>query len=221
MPESPKSIFRQAVTASDWLRVLRKRGYTVEPIEAGQYTEHATMSAHKDIADVDGHTIRIEIEDRNKREGAMTSAYRLSAFVQSDKHTGWGWSVINHFYLPFGRWELLDWLENHIKRHTNYDQLYKAVWDAPTHLDNLDHIRFEAQQLAEQLLHESPEFKTLKANTRTLTPEERQAAGEAAIRKSVVKGKTWYWSATHRCYQVRPTLKAAITAYWKIVEPSG
>ena len=79
----------------------------------------------------------------------------------------------------------------------------------------------EAYDIVEQLLQESPELKTLKAHTRSLSAEERQAAGEAAIRKSVVNGKTWYWSATHRAYQVRPTLKAAITAYWKIVEPSG
>lgn len=79
----------------------------------------------------------------------------------------------------------------------------------------------EAWDIAEQLLQESPELKTLKANTRNLSDDEREAAGEAAIRKSVVNGKTWYWSATHRCYQVRPTLKAAVNAYWKIVEPSG
>lgn len=79
----------------------------------------------------------------------------------------------------------------------------------------------EAYDLVEQLLQEAPEIKTLKANTRSLSAEERSQAGDAAIRKSVVNGKTWYWSATHRCYQARPTLKAAITAYWKIVEPSG
>ncbi len=79
----------------------------------------------------------------------------------------------------------------------------------------------EAYDIVEQLLQESPELKTLKANRRSLSAEERQEAGEASVQKSVVNGKTWYWSATHRCYQVRPSLKAAISAYWKIVEPSG
>ena len=79
----------------------------------------------------------------------------------------------------------------------------------------------EAYDIVEQLLQEAPELKTLKAHRRSLSTEEREQAGEASVQKSSVNGKTWYWSATHRCYQVRPTLKAAITAYWKIVEPSG
>ena len=79
----------------------------------------------------------------------------------------------------------------------------------------------EAYDIVEQLLQESPEFKTLKANVKKLDDTERAGVGEAPIKKSVVNGKTWYWSNTHRCYQVRPTLKAAVTAYWKIVEPSG
>lgn len=79
----------------------------------------------------------------------------------------------------------------------------------------------EAYDIAEQLLQESPEFKTLKASQKKLSDEERQAAGEAPIKKSVVNGKTWFWSNTHRCYQVRSGMKAAVAAYWKIVEPSG
>ena len=79
----------------------------------------------------------------------------------------------------------------------------------------------EAYDLVEQLIQESPELKTLKAHVRSLSAEERGQAGEAVIRKSVVNGKTWYWSATHRAYQVRSRLKDAVSAYWKIVEPSG
>lgn len=79
----------------------------------------------------------------------------------------------------------------------------------------------EAYDIVEQLLQECPELKTLKANRRSLSPEERDQAGEASVQKSVVNGKTWYWSATHRAYAARPTLKAAISAYWKVVEPSG
>ncbi len=79
----------------------------------------------------------------------------------------------------------------------------------------------EAWDIVERLLQEAPEIKTLKANLKKLDDHEREAAGEAPIKKSVVNGKTWYWSTTHRCYQARPTLKAAVNAYWKIVEPSG
>jgi hypothetical protein len=72
-----------------------------------------------------------------------------------------------------------------------------------------------------------PKFDTLKKNKKPLTPEEREQvmkAGavwhhgqggteSAAIWKSVVNGKTWYSCHTHRCYQVRPTLKGAISAF--------
>jgi hypothetical protein len=72
-----------------------------------------------------------------------------------------------------------------------------------------------------------PRFDTLKKNRQPLTPEERErvlAAGavwhqapggeaSAAIWKSVVNGRTWYSCHTHRCYQVRSTLKGAISAF--------
>ena len=79
----------------------------------------------------------------------------------------------------------------------------------------------------ERLLDESPEIKTLKNNQIKLDPDEREQVMKAgavwhmgkdggpspAVRKAVVKGKTWYWCATHRCGQVRPTLKGAIKTF--------
>lgn len=78
-------------------------------------------------------------------------------------------------------------------------------------------------------LNESPELKTLKKNK---IDEEREQAMKAgcvwhyagrvcAIWKSIVNGKTWYGSNTHRCYQCHPTLKAAINSFHKVVEPSA
>ena len=72
-----------------------------------------------------------------------------------------------------------------------------------------------------------PKFDTLKKNKVKLTDEERKEVmdrgatwhhgpnGEEtpAVQKAVVKGKTWYWCATHRAGQVKPTLKGAIRAY--------
>ena len=72
-----------------------------------------------------------------------------------------------------------------------------------------------------------PKFDTLKKNKKPLTPEEREEVMKAgavwhhgpdgkaspAIWKSVVGGKTWFSCHTHRCYQVRPTLKSAIKAF--------
>jgi hypothetical protein len=87
--------------------------------------------------------------------------------------------------------------------------------------------KHEAQRLVDSLLNESPEMKTLKKNKVKLDPEEREQAMKAgatwhpgnhenptcAVWKAVVNGKTWYVCNTHRCYQARPTLKGAISAF--------
>ena len=79
----------------------------------------------------------------------------------------------------------------------------------------------KAEHVVERLLEESLDIKMLKAHQKTLSDEERQQADGAPIKKSVVNGTVWYWSSTHRLYQKRRTVKAAVNAYWKFVEPSG
>lgn len=93
----------------------------------------------------------------------------------------------------------------------------------------------EAFELVEVLLWESPEFKTLKANKKPLEDEEREkvmsakavwhhglkGAASPAVWKSVVNGKTWFVTNTHRCFQVRPTLAGAISAYHSVVKETA
>lgn len=91
-----------------------------------------------------------------------------------------------------------------------------------------------ARNIIEKLLVESgPEIRTLKDAKKQLEGAEKAAALEAgcvwhftdkptcAIYKSEIRGVTWYWSTTHRCYQADRTLKAAIKAWHEVVEPSA
>jgi len=79
-----------------------------------------------------------------------------------------------------------------------------------------------ANDIVDSLLEGSPEIKTLKNGRTQLDSEERQAVidggatwsdGKPGVWKSVVKGKTWYVSNTHRAYSAKSTLKAAIAAF--------
>ena len=85
-----------------------------------------------------------------------------------------------------------------------------------------------AKDVAEDLEEsKGPGIKTLKDNRTELEPAERRkvmAAGAVwhqgpggketpAVWKSVVKGKTWYCCNTHRCYQARRNLAAAINSF--------
>lgn len=93
----------------------------------------------------------------------------------------------------------------------------------------------DARQLVDALLEDGPTFATLNKHKVKLTPEEREQAinggavwhkgqnGEAtcAIWKSVVKGKTYYGCNTHRCFQSKSTLAAAVKAFHEVVEPSS
>jgi hypothetical protein len=108
------------------------------------------------------------------------------------------------------------------------DQHMKELWDdrAVEVERNTGEVK-EAEIVEGILLTESPEIETLKKNQRSLDPDERVQVmkagavwhhgpdGEAspAVKKAVVKGKTWYWCNTHRAGQVRPTLKGAIRAF--------
>lgn len=75
-----------------------------------------------------------------------------------------------------------------------------------------------------------PEFKTLEKNKVDLTDEERKQVIDAdavwnindrptaAVWKSIVNGKTWYVTNTHRCFQSAQTLKGAIGKYHRVVK---
>jgi len=84
-------------------------------------------------------------------------------------------------------------------------------------------------------LAESVQIKTLKDHQKPLSEPERQQVMKAkavwhmgkdggpspAVKKSVVRGRTYFWSATHRCYQSASTLKQAIRDFHIVVEPSA
>jgi len=85
------------------------------------------------------------------------------------------------------------------------------------------------------VLNEEPTIKTLKDNTVKLSDDERTKVMDAkavwhfgsngkpspAVKKSTVRGKTYYWSATHRCYAIATTLIKAIKDFFDTVEPSS
>ena len=84
------------------------------------------------------------------------------------------------------------------------------------------------------LLNESPEYKTLKNNKVPLKPGERKQVMDSkavwhfnnggpspAVWKSVVNGKTWYITNTHRAFNTRPTLKGAISRYHKFIKSTA
>lgn len=79
-----------------------------------------------------------------------------------------------------------------------------------------------------------PKWKALKKGRVKLTPEERKKVMDAkavwhfnggapspAVGKSVVDGKTWYETHTHRAVNVRPTLAGAISRYHKFIKSTA
>ena len=80
-----------------------------------------------------------------------------------------------------------------------------------------------------------PKLDVLKENKRQLTSEERDAVmsegavwhhgpnGEEspAVWKSVVDGKDWFITNTHRAYQCKTTLSAAINAYHNFIKSTA
>lgn len=81
-----------------------------------------------------------------------------------------------------------------------------------------------------------PKFKALKKGKVKLDPEERKLCmdrkavwnfnmGPGGVRKpspavwkSVVNGKTWYVTNTHRAYNVTPTLKGTIKRFFDFIK---
>lgn len=125
--------------------------------------------------------------------------------------------------------EVNDQLGWHAKTKSVFEKLGYTMHDGT------ENAGADEQSFAESLLIESPEFETLKDNQRPLDTAERtkvmkanatwhhgkDGAASPAVKKSVVKGKTWYWCNTHRTYQVKSTLDAAIRAFHDVVEPSA
>lgn len=89
-------------------------------------------------------------------------------------------------------------------------------------------------QVVEYVAGKGPDFKTLKANRIQLETDERAKcmAKKAvwhmngngptpAVWKSVVEGKTWYVTNTHRAYNVTPTLEGAIGRFHKFIKSTA
>lgn len=86
----------------------------------------------------------------------------------------------------------------------------------------------------EKVAGEAPKFKILKQHTVPLTPEERSLVlarkavwnfngrgPSPAVWKSVVNGKTWFITNTHRAYNVRPTVQGAISRYHRFIKSTA
>ena len=86
------------------------------------------------------------------------------------------------------------------------------------------------------LLNESgPDFDILEKYKVKLTDTERAQVMKAgavwhfsqndkpspAIKKSVVRSKTYFYCNTHRCFQSTKTLNGAIKKFFDVVEPSS
>jgi len=85
------------------------------------------------------------------------------------------------------------------------------------------------------LVESGPEFATLKKYQTKLSDKEREKVMKAkavwhfgkdgapspAIKKAIVRGKTYFFSNTHRCFQCATTLKVAIKQFFDTVEPSS
>ena len=79
-----------------------------------------------------------------------------------------------------------------------------------------------------------PSIQTLKANRVDLSSAERSKVINAgavwhfskshptpAVWKAVIHGQTYFFSATHRCYEVAKTVEEAIKQWHEVVEPSA
>lgn len=122
----------------------------------------------------------------------------------------------------------------HDKNKVVFRMLGYTVHDRPQPPPDPNQMAF-AEAVLQAVLNESPEIATLKKHQQALTPEERtevmkakatwnmgkDGAASPAVRKAVVDGKTWYWCSTHRCGQVKSTLKGAIHAFHNGVKQSS
>ena len=87
-----------------------------------------------------------------------------------------------------------------------------------------------ADAIVDSLLQVSPDLAILKKHRKPLDSAERSRVeaskavwsdGAPGVWKSVINGKTWYVSNTHRAYQANKDLKTACKSFIEIVEPSS
>ena len=86
-----------------------------------------------------------------------------------------------------------------------------------------------------EIQESGPHFDTLEKSKVKLTDSEREQTIKAkaiwhhgpagkpspAIKKAVIRGRTYYYCNTHRCYQSAPTIAGAIKKFFDVVEPSS
>lgn len=98
---------------------------------------------------------------------------------------------------------------------------------------------FELMWAIEEATGKHPEFKVMKKYQVDLTPEERaevikrkavwhfhhgrdgKSQATPAVWKSVVHGRTWYTTNTHRAYNTAPTLKGAIGRFHDFIQSTA
>ena len=84
-------------------------------------------------------------------------------------------------------------------------------------------MKSKAHKIVEQLLQETPTFKTLEKHKQALSDEERaQLKGKsgATVWKADVDGDTYYVVHTHRAAVVRSSMKGVLSVYDE-VEATG
>jgi len=84
-------------------------------------------------------------------------------------------------------------------------------------------MKSKAHQIVEQLLQETPSFKTLEKHKQPLSQEERamlKGKSGASVWKATVDGQTYYYVHTHRAGVLRSSMKGVLAVYDE-VEATG
>lgn len=84
-------------------------------------------------------------------------------------------------------------------------------------------MKSKAQQIVEQLLQETPTYKTLEKYKEQLSPEERamlKGKSGASVWKATVDGQTYYYVHTHRAGVVKSSMRGVLAVYDE-VEATG
>jgi predicted CoA-binding protein len=154
--ESPKAFLTALRKAKSlWITELEKMGYTKLPIYP-ESNESAEVELVKAVAEIDGRTIFIRVQNRSEREHPFISGViPLTVYAENETVNGQV-GVMNCFHVPSNRLDLMPKLEKQFQGDfTSYADLYSWIWHLPRHLTSLDHTRFEALALADRLLADS------------------------------------------------------------------